>query len=419
MGCAGSTMTEEEAFYQMQRQKSLAIDKVLLQKKKEEANSIRIFLLGAGDSGKSTVLKQMRLLHNDSFSDLERCHYTHILWMDMIESMRMLIFNARKYRIPLDCDKPGSPLIPFKRIIVETERRHAGESDDDDDYDDDRDDYAIGYFSQAKPKKKTKYNQDFDVTSLLQESDDEEEKVGVGRRHSREDIAMAIKQLWANDRGIRKCFEQRNKFQLETSAEYYFEIVDKLKDRMYKCSDQDILKGRIKTTGISEHEFRVKGSILKLLDAGGQRSERRKWIHHFLNVNAIIFVVAVLEYDQTLYEDARVSRMEESLSVFDSICNSRWFANTPFILFLNKVDLLEEKLHKSLITDYCPDYDKDPLDVELVLNYFEKTLLSLNRYAKPIYVHRTCATDTAAMKFVLNAVTDMMILQHLTRSGLM
>lgn len=402
---------------QAQQQKSLAIDKALLQKMKEEANLIRIFLLGAGDSGKSTVLKQMRLLHNDSFSDLERSHYTHILWMDMIESMRMLIFNARKYKIPLDCDKPHSPLIPFKRIIVETERYFA---DDTDDEHEPYDEYSIGYFGKAKPKARFTNPGDRDIALIIGESDSEEEKlVPAGKRHSREDIARAITELWTKDRGIRKCFEQRNKFQLETSAQYYFEIVHRLKNRMYLCSDQDILMGRIKTTGISEHEFRVKGSVLKLLDAGGQRSERKKWIHHFQHVNAIIFVVAVSEYDQTLYEDSRVSRMEESLSVFDTICNSRWFANTPFILFLNKVDLLEEKLHKSLITDYCPDYAKDPLDVELVLDYFEKTLLSLNRFAKPIYVHRTCATDTAAMKFVLNAVTDMMVLQHLTKSGLM
>ncbi|WPK27323.1 hypothetical protein PUMCH_004704 [Australozyma saopauloensis] len=417
MGCSASVMTEEETRYQLQKQKSLAIDRALLQKKKEEANLIRIFLLGAGDSGKSTVLKQMRLLHNDSFTDMERCHYTHILWMDMIESMRMLIFNARKYKIPLECDRPNSPLIPFKRIIVETERRFAEEPDDDDN---DLGDYAVGYFSQAKPRPKRKDTTDLDVTLLISDSDYEEEKIEpVGRRHSREDIAEAIHQLWNNDRGIKKCYEQRNRFQLETSALYYFEIVHKLKNRMYRCTDKDILMGRIKTTGISEHQFKVKGSVLKLLDAGGQRSERKKWIHHFQHVNAIIFVVAVLEYDQTLYEDGRVSRMEESLSLFDTICNSRWFSNTPFILFLNKVDLLEEKLHKSLITDYCPNYKKDPLDVELVLDYFEKTILSLNRYAKPIYVHRTCATDTAAMKFVLNAVTDMMISQQLTKSGLM
>ncbi|RKP32729.1 guanine nucleotide binding protein, alpha subunit [Metschnikowia bicuspidata] len=355
MGCFGSTLSEQEALLRQQKQRSQEIDKVLMKRKKEEANLIRIVLLGAGDSGKSTILKQMRILHDDYFTDMERYHYTHILWLDMIESMKTLIFNARRLRIPLDCDRPDSPLILFKRIIVDTERQH---------------------------------------------------------------IARAITELWTRDRGIRRCFDQRNKFQLAASAKHYFEIAHKLKDRQYRCTDEDILMGRIKSTGISEHIFQVRDTVLKIFDAGGQRSERRKWIHHFLNMNAIIFVVAVLEYDEVLYEDARVNRMEESMSVFGSICNSRWFANTAIILFLNKTDLLKEKLYKSPFTDYCPEYDGDPLNVDQVIDYYERKILSLNRYPKPIYVHRTCATNTESMAFVLEAVTDLIVQMCLARSGL-
>lgn len=49
-------------------------------------------------------------------------------------------------------------------------------------------------------------------------------------------------------------------------------------------------------------------------------------------------------YDQVLEEDEQMNRMEESLNVFDEICNSEWFRNTPIILFLNKKDLLEQKI---------------------------------------------------------------------------
>lgn len=76
----------------------------------------------------------------------------------------------------------------------------------------------------------------------------------------------------------------------------------------------------------------------KLFDVGGQRSERKKWIHCFENVTAILFLVAISEYDQSLYEDESINRMQESLALFDSICNSRWFVRTSIILFLNKID---------------------------------------------------------------------------------
>jgi hypothetical protein len=48
-------------------------------------------------------------------------------------------------------------------------------------------------------------------------------------------------------------------------------------------------------------------------------------IHCFEDVTAIIFCVALSEYDQVLYEDESTNRMHESLRLFDSICNNKWF----------------------------------------------------------------------------------------------
>jgi GTPase SAR1 family protein len=93
-----------------------------------------------------------------------------------------------------------------------------------------------------------------------------------------------------------------------------------------------------------------------MFDVGGQRSERKKWIHCFENVTAIIFLVAISEYDQVLIEDESVNRMQEALTLFDSICNSRWFEKTSTILFLNKTDLFKRKLPQSPLEDFFPDY---------------------------------------------------------------
>lgn len=409
MGCVASTTSEPEEVTAQQRLISDAIDRSLNQKKKAETNQIRLFLLGAGESGKSTVLKQMRLLHNNSFTQYERKRYSEVIWVDMIESMKMLILNARKFRIPLDCDQPDSPLTPYKRVIVDTKGIRdlsASESHIDD--------YAIGY---AKRTRRDSDGIDSLPTDLL--LPEPAPRPGKRLEYSRQAIADAIDQLWTNDAGIRECFNQSHKYQLELSAQYYFEIAHKLQDPNYLCTDRDILMGRIKTTGITENTFHVKNNTLKVLDAGGQRSERKKWIHFFQNIDAIVFVFAVSEYDQMLYEDGRVNRIEESLALFDALCNSPWFVNTPFILFLNKVDLLEAKLARSSFKAQFPDFDKNEVDLNQVLEFLEKKILRLNRTRKPIYVHRTCATDTAAMKFVLNAVTDMMILRNLQKSGIM
>ena len=132
-----------------------------------------------------------------------------------------------------------------------------------------------------------------------------------------------------------------------------------------------------------------------MVDVGGQRSERRKWIHCFENVTSIIFLVALSEYDQILFEsDNEVStriaserlvsqptpfdgygslfscllirlialflfqnRMEESKALFKTIITYPWFQHSSVILFLNKKDLLEEKIMYSHLVDYFPEYD--------------------------------------------------------------
>lgn len=71
----------------------------------------------------------------------------------------------------------------------------------------------------------------------------------------------------------------------------------------YLPTEQDLLRTRIKTTGITEVLFELKGLTFRVIDVGGQRSERKKWIHCFDNVNAIIFISSLSEYDQTLRED--------------------------------------------------------------------------------------------------------------------
>lgn len=51
-----------------------------------------------------------------------------------------------------------------------------------------------------------------------------------------------------------------------------------------------------------------------------------------------------------------MNRMIESMKLFDSICNNKWFVETSIILFLNKKDLFEEKISKSPLTICFPEY---------------------------------------------------------------
>ncbi|KAH8914076.1 G-alpha protein [Atractiella rhizophila] len=231
-------------------------------------------------------------------------------------------------------------------------------------------------------------------------------------------VAQAIYGLW-NDSGVRKAFERSREFQLNDSAQYYFDSIQRIGSPNYLPSDQDVLRSRVKTTGITETHFQIGELKYRMFDVGGQRSERKKWIHCFENVTAIIFLVALSEYDQQLYEDESVNRMQESLVLFDSICNSRWFVRTSIILFLNKIDLFKEKLPRSPIEPFFPDYQGGQ-DLQAACDYFTGRFVALNQSpTKQIYCHLTCATDTTQIKFVLSAVNDTIIQQNLRESGLL
>jgi guanine nucleotide-binding protein G(i) subunit alpha len=176
-------------------------------------------------------------------------------------------------------------------------------------------------------------------------------------------------------------------------------------------NDQDVLRSRVKTTGITETTFIIGELTYRMFDVGGQRSERKKWIHCFENVTTILFLVAISEYDQLLFEDETVNRMQEALTLFDSICNSRWFIKTSIILFLNKIDRFKEKLPVSPMKNYFPDYEGGD-DYASACDYILNRFVSLNQHeTKQIYTHFTCATDTTQIRFVMAAVNGESIIK--------
>lgn len=83
----------------------------------------------------------------------------------------------------------------------------------------------------------------------------------------------------------------------------FLEDIDRFFAPSYLPTDQDILRTRLRTTGISETIFDLGSLTYRMFDVGGQRSERKKWIHVFDNVNVVLFLAAISGYDQALVED--------------------------------------------------------------------------------------------------------------------
>jgi len=187
----------------------------------------------------------------------------------------------------------------------------------------------------------------------------------------------------------------------------------------YIPSIDDVMRVRVRTTGIVEQVFTIEGNEFRMFDVGGQRNERKKWIHCFEHVTAVLFVAALSAFDLTLFEDDRVNRMAEALKVFEELLCSPWFKQTSIILFLNKRDLFLEKIKKVKLKTYFPDYMGDN-SYDDAVNYIVSIFHQKNTHSdRSIYTHITCATDQSNVQAVFNAVKDIVIRRSLQEGGLL
>ncbi|KAG0294945.1 guanine nucleotide-binding protein subunit alpha [Dissophora globulifera] len=353
MGCCMSQDDKES------RNRNEAIENELRRDRVKMRNEVKMLLLGAGESGKSTVLKQMKLIHDGGYSEDEKEAFKEIIFSNTVQSMRVILEAMDSMDLAL--------------------------------YHDANRNYAIIIMSLPAQ---------------------------IEGQYMPHEVAVAVQNLWL-DPNVQQAFARSREYQLNDSAKYYFDSIDRIAKQNYIPTDQDVLRSRVKTTGITETTFDIGDLTYRMFDVGGQRSERKKWIHCFENVTAIVFLVAISEYDQLLLEDETVNRMQEALTLFDSICNSRWFVKTSIILFLNKIDRFREKLPISPMRNYFSDYEGGD-DYDEAAQYILHRFVSLNLSdSKQIYTHYTCATDTSQIKFVMAAVSDIIIQTNLRDCGLL
>jgi hypothetical protein len=190
----------------------------------------------------------------------------------------------------------------------------------------------------------------------------------------------------------------------------------------YLPSNEDILSLRVRTSGITEEEYDINGVTFAMYDVGGQRNERKKWIHCFEDVTAVIFVVGLSEYNQRLFEDESCNRMIEALDLFEDIVNNKYFAESSVILFLNKKDLFESKIKKIDLAS-CPewqDYTGPANDYDAGCKYFDNKFKTLNKNkSKTVYSHVTCATDSNNVKVVFEGCKETILQANLDAAGFM
>ncbi|XP_071448278.1 guanine nucleotide-binding protein G(f) subunit alpha [Hetaerina americana] len=381
------------------RRTSKELEKQIASWNKEDRKAIKILLLGAGEAGKTTIIKQMKILHISGFTDSERREKIKEVRSNIHESISCLCMNITQLQPP---------------IPLESEDNWEG----------------------------VKFILEGPASSLFTK-----------------EYFVWVEKLW-KDRGIQECYMHSNEFQLIDSAKYFLDRLRIVQRDEYIPSDQDILYCRHTTTTIQKVVFNVAvprsfgGGTQEfwMFDVGGQRGQRRKWIQVFEGIHAILFLVASSSYDQTLREARTKNRLEEAVSLFDDVWNSRFLIDSGFIIFLNKQDVLEQKVNQGKsIGKYFPDYrkytvakrDGNPDNEYIKTRCFIRDLFidvtkkgrrqtdrkwSLGpgitvtaeegKVQREIYTHFTVATNTSNIRTVFDDVHSMVIQWNLEKYGL-
>ena len=100
--------------------KSKQIDKIIKKDKRAMRKEVKLLLLGAGESGKTTFLKQMRIIHGISFDEKDISEFKVIIYQNIVRGVRVLVDARHKLAIPWGNphnDQFGCQLIKFENSM--------------------------------------------------------------------------------------------------------------------------------------------------------------------------------------------------------------------------------------------------------------------------------------------------------------
>ncbi|KAJ7681133.1 guanine nucleotide binding protein, alpha subunit [Mycena rosella] len=252
--------------------------------------------------------------------------------------------------------------------------------------------------------------------------------------------------LWGDPR-VRDVLRRR-KIRLEEGPGFFLDDLERVTGRDYLPTDDDVLRARLKTVGVSEYTFEMEvassretGTEWRIVDVGGTRyvpalarepvarrltgfGRAATWVPFFDDVDAIIFLAPISGFDEVLAEDRTVNRLEDSVLLWRALCANPLLASVDLVLFLNKCDLLERKLASGVkLARYVRSYADRENSVEAISTYLRSKFSAIHREYSPsprkFYAFCTSVTDTATTGGIIASVRDMVVRQHLKQSKLL
>ncbi|KAJ6481724.1 heterotrimeric G protein alpha subunit [Mycena sanguinolenta] len=422
---------------------------------RKSRKELRILLLGQGESGKSTTLKNFRMQYAREAWEQERSGWRAVVQLNIIRSIILIleimegemsgnptfveadddeIEVVSRYRDSSSSaadaftDKHRMLLIrlaPLRGVEADLKRRLGAGAEPSHP----SAPMAATPFDEPGPLPSPKRSPEFFVRSWTEaiEPTANLDSSTITLMTCKDDMQA----LWT-DAAVQLALDRR-KVRLADGAGFFLNDLDRIATREYTATDDDIVRARLRTVGIQEYLLRIGDGFSlrggdnywtwKLYDVGGCRTMRAAWLPFFENTDVIIFLCPVSCFDERLDEDTRVNRLEDSTLLWRSICASKLLAKTQLILFLNKCDLLKRKLKRGIkLKTYLPSYGDRPNEVIPVVKYLREKYKEIQKQQSPeprvAYIYTTTVTDTTATAKTLHSIRDRVLRENLVTSNL-
>jgi guanine nucleotide-binding protein subunit alpha len=318
--------TEQDYLDAAALMRSEAIDRRLAEEATSLHRETKLVLMGAPNSGKELIMRQMKVLYAEGYPREERMGYRHAVR----STVRLLIHAI------ID-------LIKDTGINLPNDLNH---------------DFAI----------------------LLYEVET------VDLKKISPEAVQAVRNLWGAP-SFSTLFVRNFEIDFPQYSSYFAHEIQRMSEDDYVPSEADIIRLNHSMGGIKELRFTWDELDVHFFNISGYIPDqfRKRWFHQLENASALIYTVDVATYDRPYFGQSTESQLLDDIATFESWANSPKFSGSSIILLLNNFTRFREKLVHSPLTTFFPEYYPGPDPETSARQYILKRFKDVNRNRLSIY----------------------------------
>eukprot|EP00301_Raphidiophrys_heterophryoidea_P011634 c17790_g1_i1.p1 GENE.c17790_g1_i1~~c17790_g1_i1.p1 ORF type:complete len:374 (-),score=91.18 c17790_g1_i1:277-1398(-) len=366
------------------------------QQQQSNATTLKLLILGAAGAGKTTLFKQMKNIHHNSARPFEtspqsnpckkedQAYFAQLIRSQCVQDFCSLVKEAKRLLL----------LTPEITKTVET---------------------LLGPFHSSQDNPQV-------AAQLLQN----------------ENTRTTLLAIW-HSAPIQKAFVSLKRFRAIEYTQHFLDNLEEIGCASYHPTELDILLNYTPSKGSVQTSVSISPTLnCRLIDVGGRKSERRNWLTHFDNVDAVVFVAALNEFDHFVVagdnETVHTNKLADSISLFEDIAQCPLLANSAMILVLGKRDVFDHKLKRTkeakdsnttaanaMDFNSCfPEYSGDSTDSKKVARFISKQFQSkCNTSTQSFFVHSVNGLCREEVRGVMDVLDELTMCQNILSTGML